>query len=586
MCKPGMELNRCMTKQEAYELRKKFEACTHENDQATRQACFEGIAQDETGVKKGERANKGDSLSTTTAIATGLYAAVLGWSMFSAKEGASAGQSCTSKTIMVGAGVAFLASHFYFKMTADKDFKKLQEEYDKETKSADSFDAQYKAFEYLLKEQQAIKKIASQKKTLYTIMMSAFIIGTGMAAWETYRMMAKPPDYKGVCYVNTATGPNANAAPSASLGTSLKSWSLGTSPQNAIAGLVGSGLTYKLRSYADEQIKTAETNIKEIQEVMAKFQEQIAGFCPKGRDDYNNPRCYCYNDDRSKNNSRTKSQVCQNLWAQDDKNFFVKAGTYARNQKGEAKGCMTIDGKFDVDCKCRNFKDNKSGENACAKIYVSNVDGTVGNALSLPEGVANLNAITSGGLSTGGLNQSSLDRLAAKATKARNSLLNQLNNQLKQAGQGELKLNEDALLRNVASAPVTKEIASETKAADLGTLSSETRAASPLANEIAQAVASANLKPVDYSGGSSGTVTPGVRPPKFSFSLDGQSDASQSGAQVVDFMAKDYNYGKNDIVQREDLSIFDVISNRYNVSGMRRLFGDGKASEEASPDAL
>lgn len=602
------EVNRCMTKQDAYDLRKQFESCTQINDQAQRQGCFEKIATEQTGINRGERP-KNSGLETIGMIGSTLYSLFLMFSFGTSSK--AAGMSCNSKYVMIGASVAFLASHFYFKYKAKKDFDKLQKDYSESTKTLDSFDAQYKAFEYLLKEQQAIKKIAEQKKMLYTLTMAAFGIATGLAAWETYKMTT-PPDFgvgtacmteeqqnanKGQQQANqNAAKPDATAETKSSVeasnqtfdaGAGAMFWTVGTSPTNILAGGIGTGITMKLRSIAAEQVKVSEGNIKDIKEVMSKFQEQIAGFCPKGRDDYNNPRCYCYSDDKTKNKNRSKSQVCINLWAQDDKNFFVKAGNYAASETGEAKGCMSIDGKFDEDCKCRKFKDAKTGQNACAKTFVSQIDGNIGNALSLSEGVSNLNSVASGGLSSGALNQASLDKLAAKVTKARDSMIANLNNQLKGMGQAPVKIDESPILRAVATTKIPSNIASETKAADLGQISSDNRAASPMAQEIAKAVEASNIKPVNYDGPVANPLAKsGPNMPKFNFSLDGGSESTQNNTKVMEFMEKNYNYGKNDIVQREDISIFDVISNRYNISGMRRLFGDGKASEAASPDAL
>jgi len=593
------ELNRCMTTEQSYALRKQFESCTQISDQASRQACFEQIATEQSGVSKGARP-KSSGLETIAMIGSTLYALLLTFSFGTSNS--APGMSCNSKYMMMGAGAAFLVSHFYFKMFAGKDFKKLQESYEKDTKSADSFDAQYKAFEYLKKEQEAVKKIAGQKKMLYTALLAIFGIGTGLAAYETYTMTTPTGGVGTACIAPsgeaTSTPPAEGATPPATGAPAPAAaapgptaiggqWKLGTSPMNIVAGGIGTGITIKLRSIAAQQVEVAEQNIKDIDETMAKFQEQIAGFCPKGRDDYNNARCYCYNDDRSKNNSRTKSEVCKALWAQDDQNFFKKAGNYAANTTGERSGCMMVDGKFDADCKCKKFKDNNTGQNACYKTYTSTINGNIGQTLALPEGKSVLDSITSGGLSTGALSQGNLDKLAAKVKKARDSMLANLNNQLKTNNQGEIKLNEDALLRQVASQPISKEIATETKAADLGDLSDSARAASPIAGDIKAALAASNIKPVNFSGDSKGlNAAGGPQQPKFNFSLGDDGAGGNANGQVLNYMDKDYNYKNNDIVQRDDLSIFDVISNRYSTSGMRRLFGDGQSSEAPSPDAM
>jgi hypothetical protein len=39
-------------------------------------------------------------------------------------------------------------------------------------------------------------------------------------------------------------------------------------------------------------------------------------------------------------------------------------------------------------------------------------------------------------------------------------------------------------------------------------------------------------------------------------------------------MEKNYEYKGNDIVERDDVSLWQIISNRYTQSGLRRLFGE------------
>src|SRR5690606_27498220 len=61
---------------------------------------------------------------------------------------------------------------------------------------------------------------------------------------------------------------------------------------------------------------------------------------------------------------------------------------------------------------------------------------------------------------------------------------------------------------------------------------------------------------------------------KTGFSLYGEEEkAAETGAQ---HMNKNYDYSvaQKDIVEREDVSIWQVISNRYTQSGLRRLFDD------------
>ena len=58
----------------------------------------------------------------------------------------------------------------------------------------------------------------------------------------------------------------------------------------------------------------------------------------------------------------------------------------------------------------------------------------------------------------------------------------------------------------------------------------------------------------------------------FNFSLD----ADKSSSPEISFQEdqKEYNYRNNDITTDEGVPIWKIISKRYNLSGLRRLFND------------
>ncbi len=120
-----------------------------------------------------------------------------------------------------------------------------------------------------------------------------------------------------------------------------------------------------LANQAKKQKDKADENIKAIDEALETFAGQMAGYCPDGREDLNNERCYCYSDDGVKNDNRSNSAMCQNLWAADTKNFALDETSYALSN-GPAQVCLRVDGKIDEDCKCRKLIDSKTKQNACS----------------------------------------------------------------------------------------------------------------------------------------------------------------------------------------------------------------------------
>jgi hypothetical protein len=76
-----------------------------------------------------------------------------------------------------------------------------------------------------------------------------------------------------------------------------------------------------------------------------------------------------------------------------------------------------------------------------------------------------------------------------------------------------------------------------------------------------------------------GNANPG-NDPGFSLGMPGAA-APTTDQQVAEVMGQDFNYGQNDIT-KSDSNLFQILSNRYQRSGMRRLFDD-KQTTAADP---
>jgi hypothetical protein len=615
------ELNRCMTTQDTKAMQEEFKKCGELSDANAQKACFDKIAADETGIKKGDR-GKSSGLESMAMMLTGAYGLLLAFSMTGIMGGG--GTSCNSKWILMGAGIANIASHFFFKMTASKQFKKLSDDYGTYTKD-NAHEGQVKAFQYLKQEQEIVAKLAGQKKMVYTILMGAFGVATGLAAFETIKM-ATPPEFgagtacmsqktdKGADGKETKTtaadqtktdyeakmkgSEQAQAHGETQQSADLKGeaggmgiglvggqiMKIGTSPQHIVVGGIGTVMSMMLRGGAAKQQEEAKNNIKAIDEVIAKFQEAIAGYCPGGREDMSNSRCYCYNSDKSKNQNRSKSQICQSLWAQDDKNYFVKAGTYAA-ATGPREGCMLLNRQFDAECKCKKMIDSNSGQNACYKVPIAQNIGIQGNAMAIPETTSALNSLTNGDLSTGTLNEGALNAFAAKARKIQDGMLKELNDQRAKDGQKPIDLSDKTMRALASKIPLSKQIRDEAGRANFGNLAADGRAANPdLASALEQASSEAKIDTSALLEGSGKGLlgSKGGKQADFNFNFDAGS-GNENAEVVGEFMEQDYNYKGSDIVNRNDVSLWDVISNRYTTSGLKRLFGGEDDEQGSSP---
>jgi hypothetical protein len=331
--------------------------------------------------------------------------------------------------------------------------------------------------------------------------------------------------------------------------------------------LVSAYMTNQLRAAAADQEEEAKANAEKVAKIKAKFEAALGNFCPSGHEDMSDARCFCYTSDGKKNNNRTNSDICQRLWAQDNKNLFAKAGSYGSSAPKKA-GCMTRDRQFDQNCKCKKFKDD-SGQNACFKAVPNPtaVPPNVQSAFSLPQVAASLDSVNSG-TAAGSVDGVGLNRALAKATKARDKMLKKLNDRLKAKGQSTIPSGSSLgkkFLKNLYKAPI---LAASKNAPTI-------QAAVPTSPAIAKALKEAEKKSgIAAVGKPASAEATGAEKKKkrFGFNLDDE------GNKVVDLgddpADAQYDYGENDINDDPDQNLFDIITRRYNLTGLERLFDE------------
>lgn len=590
------ELNSCITTPEAVELKASSDECATATNP---QDCYLKNAESKTGVYSGDRFQENNAEMVAKVVA-GAYSIFTIVSSLAARGAARQAQgkdtettSCVSKTIFRVTSLAWIGGDFYLKHIAKKKFEGLSEEYEKvatnEEIKADggSYQAQVQAFNYLREEQEGIKDQAKKRKMLQVGVIAGYLAAAGFAAYETFSPsgIAKACKDTGTerdfeqSQQATAEPPTAGepVADGAASGEELASsffgrqvFKLGSSPQILVAGVGMVAITGYLGYHADKEQSRAKQNIQDIDDILATYQQYMAGYCPDGREDLNKERCYCYNEDGSKNDNRTKSVICQNLYAKDDINYALKSKELPNLAAGPRQGCITVTGQFDLDCKCRNMINNVSKQNACAKAPNSAlISGGFGTQLGAPDTMKNLNNITQGasnGLAT--LNSAALNKQAAKNKKILGSLIDKAKSEgaktpvlgdiEKAFTQMAAKEGEKVLKRNPAFSPI----------AQSGSLA---RPAS-LKSALEKAEKKVNLSPSLTASAAVAAV--GAQKKGNGFKFNWNDSAAREGNKVQNFMAKKYDYKDNDIVKRNDVSLWNVISKRYQTSGLKRLFSE------------
>lgn len=588
------ELNSCITTPEAVELKEDAEKCAEAEDP---DACYMAEAESKTGVNKGDK-YENNNLELVGQVVAGAYALFslaasigLGDAATNKSEdlAGSGNGSCTSKKIFQGTSIAWIAGDLFLKHSAKKRFEEMAKKYkseqgNEELKGAENstYQSQVRAFTYLREEQEAIKDQAKKRAMLQIAVTVGFAASFGFAIYESLPQnqltiacralsaeeKTQVDSFKAAQEAGTSTADMANPA---NFGSQVIR--LGSSAQIA----VGAGIMLALNAYliyhANNEKNRAEENIKNIDEVINTYGQYMAGFCPDGREDLNNERCYCYNEDGSKNDNRTKSVICQNLYAADEINYSLRNTKVADITSGPRQGCITVTGQFDVDCKCRQMINNVTKQNACAKTPNSAlISGGFGTQLGATNAVSTLNQFPQGAnKALASLNAGALEKQAARQKKL-------LEGMTKSAQKAGVKVQPPSFFEEPA-----KKLA--LKASTSNALANFNKAFAPrasalgatpkgLSNALEKAESKVSLNKPAAAVAVSGTGQVGASKKGNGFKFNWNDSAAREGNKVQTFMDKKYDYKDNDIVKRKGESLFNVISKRYQTSGLRRLFGE------------
>jgi hypothetical protein len=339
----------------------------------------------------------------------------------------------------------------------------------------------------------------------------------------------------------------------------------------SIVSGIGLANSYTLRSAAQEQSQESEDNIKKIERLMAEFKDSFANDCLNGRNSLNEPKCYCYVESGAKNPNRSNSKVCQDLWSKYDYMLSATPGDYSKSDGNiaDVPGCVDQNGKFDEGCKCKKIF-NKDGSNVCKKITSMPItSNSLGAAYMSSSGVPQMiNAINQ--LASGNKTISDLDgKNMAIAFKKQADLNEQVINKVesKNGGKSPIPLTQNEL-QNAQSKLIPKSIldTGANSGSSMPNFQSSSNPAMKKAIDAIKAKTGLNL-----SGSGKGLSKKEDKKEAMNFNFNDGPQVS-NGGNVVEYMDKKYNFKNNDISKDNGISIFEIISNRYIESGIRRLF--------------
>lgn len=335
--------------------------------------------------------------------------------------------------------------------------------------------------------------------------------------------------------------------------------------RTALAGILTLNNVFMLGKISKEQNKAKERK-KFLEDLKAQVTAAGEAFGCTGTDRNNTakPQCYCYDDTGAFNTARNNSAICQAL----NKSNSLASTDYSTSS-GDAipTSCTNRSGQLDTTCSCKS-------SNSCLTI-TSGPTGNSTGGISVSDTAGTLNAINGGSLNAGQIDSAAVTTAAARYNAAAAALASK-NPAIKAAQDKAKKIAADATAEAQRSLASSGASLANSGFGGFGDSSSLLTAKTPqealervkldiARNEAAVSRSGTGSKDdIDFSGVGSGGPAGGVV-------MDQQMAAA---------MDKALTNSNSDINTDSDTNIFDIVSSRYQRSGMRRLFG-GEASVPA-----
>ena len=335
-----------------------------------------------------------------------------------------------------------------------------------------------------------------------------------------------------------------------------------------------------LRKEAENNMTIAENRINAIKKLRAEFVASGgAGYSmctTKQRKDKNQPRCFCYTEDGAKDKAKSKLAVCEQLFAQFE---FQRAGDYTKNYGGTIGNksvCVNRKKQVDYMCKCK-------GSNTCMKVSSKFNLAGIGGGSWLKSLSAPTDNLLSGNLGGSDLDTTKLNDMALKMKKKFDSMENdpkyKANFKKAKSLSNKLQSGHKSWYKKSFGNSVPRSLASSSLGA-----AGASAAPTTVADVVKQAKAEMKSASANFKKGKSlGTAS---EEKKEGFDFDWGSDGNAKGGTQVEEFAQvmDKKYAiKGDINNNPSQNLFQILSIRYQRSGLRRLFDEeGKSSKDAA----
>lgn len=326
------------------------------------------------------------------------------------------------------------------------------------------------------------------------------------------------------------------------------------------------GLSFTMIKHTKSQEEASRNRAEVLRKMKRDFEGASAeiNMCtPEDRSNTNKPECYCYTAEGTRNPNRGSSQICQKLW-----NGSLAGKNDYKDKSNAFSGCIDNSNNYDQNCAC------KKTSKGCMNVKISGLGNLPQGTFSmLNSGISPINDIASG------------EFAKATASDAAN-----LNNAIRNMKALDKMLDQPAIKKHIPNKNKTLEgIETSLAKGSRGTQYNDGLARGFTGN-AGQSIASLTKELEDKlpksqtsSTSANKTLSGGASKKASSFDFDFGEEQKAIDAQVSNVMDQNFDYAQNDINNQSHTNIFEVLSNRYQRSGLRRLFDEeGESPVEAA----
>ena len=325
----------------------------------------------------------------------------------------------------------------------------------------------------------------------------------------------------------------------------------------AINGVLGIWMGF-MAAHMQKVKEDSEARAIKLREMKEEFVSANGLLSCKEEDRKNSckPICYCYTPDNKRNPDRAKDKVCANTYAN------MKYEPFGNEQNDRI--CLDQGSRIDPTCACRAKK-------SCMKITSRlNMSGfKPGTFKMISAGSGPAQDLFNGNVGAGNIS----DSAGINAAKIRNAASDLLKKTDPKAAKASNKFAAE-LAKGLLAIGSGMSMGGGNRSALPSSPSSAAAALDKELKDHKKEKASATSNPGVVGAGFSGDE----EEPDVTMAEDGGDDI-----EIAEVMGKEMDLGDSDVNKGSHTNIFEVLSNRYQRSGMRRLFDPNSAAPADAP---